>query len=476
MLYIGCEIAGTTHRENDWRQVVKEVRERYKGPISYDSVFWGSPVSEYKRIKWWDAVDYIATDFWGRLTDKNDPTIAELKEGWAKTGYVADLENISKQFNKPVIISEIGFDSVDGVNKCLGCNHTGAVVDLQEQADCYQATLEVFWGKPWLKGIFWFQWNAISIEWPGSPQGKPAEDVIRKFYLAEEEQVVSTPTVAFMRYTNDSWDEYIFLIEADGTGLRKLTPDQNVRESFPQFSPDGQKIVFSRWPKDGNPNIWVMNTEGTQRTALTNLEWADMPAWSPDGKRIAFVSKYNNQLEISVMDANGFNVKKLTNTPSLDLLPVWSPDGTRIAFLSDQQGAYRWWVINIDGSGMKMLADVPVYEKDVSVPLILLRGIWGRDTFLSGEYFFAPKITKDEQIVISIDLQNGTRGNLTFAGIQNMIEVYGASAEDATRMIGTFWSKQTNSFDLECLFSEIKITSGTENDLASSSMILRSYR
>ena len=275
-----------------------------------------------------------------------------------------------------------------------------------------------------------------------------------------------------MRYTNDSWDEYIYLVDTDGTNLRKLTPDKNVRENFPQFSPDGQKIIFSRYPKDGNPNVWVMNTDGTGRVALTNLDWADMPAWSPDGKRIAFVSKHDNQLEISVMDANGLNIKRITNDPSFDVLPVWSPDGTRIAFLSDRVGTYRWWVINVDGSNVQMLADIEVYEKGVSAPLILLRGFWGREVLLSGEYFFAPKITKDEQIVIQIDVPKGIKGNLTFAGVQNIIEVHGATSKDATRMVGTFWSKNTNSFDIECLFSEEKIVSGPENDFASSSMLL----
>ena len=128
---------------------------------------------------------------------------------------------------------------------------------------------------------------------------------------------------------------------------------------------------------------------------------------------------------------------------------------------------------NVDGPEAQMLADIEVYEKDVSVPLILLRGIWGRDTFLSGEYFIAPKITKDEQIVIQIDVEKGIKGNITLMGIQNMIEVQGVSTENATSLIGTFWSKQTNSFDIECLFSEEKIVSGPEDDFASSAMILK---
>jgi len=283
-------------------------------------------------------------------------------------------------------------------------------------------------------------------------------------------------TVAFMRYTNDSWDEYIFLVETDGSNLRKLTPDSNVRENFPEFSPDGRKIIFSRMPKDGVPNIWLMNSDGTGRVALTNIEWADMPAWSPDGQRIAFVSRHSNQTEISVMTSEGSNIKRLTNDPSFDVLPVWSPDGTRIAFLSNRGGTYRWWVINVDGSGERLLADVKVYETGIDVPHILLRATWGRDIFLDGEYFLAPIVTKAEVMVNDFDLLKGTKSSLTFSGVQNMIEVHGELAKDATRLIGTYFSLTTNSFDLECLFSEKKIVSGSENDFASSSMIFPSSK
>jgi hypothetical protein len=191
VFYVGSELPNTIHREADWRQVVKEVRERYKGPIAYDSVFWGSPLPEYRRIKWWDAVDYIAVDCWHSLTTKNDPTVQELKEGLIRSGYVANLENISKEYNKPVIISEIGYDSLDGTARDYFGTYRNyrynkvGVIDLQEQADCYQAALEVLWGKPWLKGIFWWQWSAISQPWTETPQGKPAEEVLKKFYLSE---------------------------------------------------------------------------------------------------------------------------------------------------------------------------------------------------------------------------------------------------------------------------------------------------
>ena len=188
MFYVGSELPGTTHRENDWRRVIKEVRERFTGPISYDSVFWGSPTAEYKRIKFWDALDYICTDFWHSLTNKNDPTIEELKQGWINTGWMSALEALSKQYNKPAILSEIGYDSLDGTAKNYPVTHRKIqTIDLQEQADCYQAALETVTGKPWLKGIFWWQWLAVSLPTPilEDPHGKSAEDVLRKYYLTK---------------------------------------------------------------------------------------------------------------------------------------------------------------------------------------------------------------------------------------------------------------------------------------------------
>ncbi len=190
MFSIGSELGGVTHREADWRRVIKEVRERFNGPIIYDSLGgWLIPAGDCKRIRWWDAVDYVATDVWYALTKNNNPTLAELKEAWTKRVLV-DLENISRQFNKPFIISEIGYRSLDGTNKLPADYKILGTVDLQEQADCCQAALGSLWGKPWLKGIFWFQWFANpKIGGPKdigyTPYGKPAEEVLKKFYLSK---------------------------------------------------------------------------------------------------------------------------------------------------------------------------------------------------------------------------------------------------------------------------------------------------
>jgi len=193
MLFIGNELGGTTHREADWRQVISEVRQRFMGPITYDSLCDGPfPSGEYLRIKWWDAVDYIGVGGYFSLTNDNNPTVAELKEAWMSKGYIAALESLTKKFNKPLIISEIGYQSKDGTNRRPAGYKEDGPLDLQEQADCYQAAMEVFLELPWIKGIFWFQWFANPRISPGGPNdkeytpyGKPAEEVLRKFYLSQ---------------------------------------------------------------------------------------------------------------------------------------------------------------------------------------------------------------------------------------------------------------------------------------------------
>ena len=131
-------------------------------------------------------MDYITVDCHFSLTNKNDPTVAELKEGLIKTGYLDDMNRISIKFNKPIIISEIYYFALDGTNKQPGNGQISTTIDLQEQADCYQATFEVLWGQPWLKGIFWYQYYVCTPNWLQSPQDRPAEEVIKKYYLSDE--------------------------------------------------------------------------------------------------------------------------------------------------------------------------------------------------------------------------------------------------------------------------------------------------
>lgn len=88
----------------------------------------------------------------------------------------------------------------------------------------------------------------------------------------------------------------------------------------------------------------------------------DVVAWSPDGRKIAFVSYRDGNMEIYVMNADGSGVTRLTNHPGSDAHPAWSPDGRKIAFQSDRDGNSEIYVMNADGSGVTRLTYSPAYD------------------------------------------------------------------------------------------------------------------
>ncbi|MFC2078414.1 IPT/TIG domain-containing protein [Candidatus Bipolaricaulota bacterium] len=99
-----------------------------------------------------------------------------------------------------------------------------------------------------------------------------------------------------------------------------------------------QRGVLFDSGRDGNPEIYMMNPDGSQPSNLTNHPETDMhAAWSPDGTKIAFVSRRSGNNEIYVMNADGSNPVNLTNHPDSDDYPVWSPNGDRIAFTTDRE-------------------------------------------------------------------------------------------------------------------------------------------
>ena len=106
-----------------------------------------------------------------------------------------------------------------------------------------------------------------------------------------------------------------------GTNPTRLT--DGVWDRDPAWSPDGRKIAFSGYPEELNFEIYVMDADGKNQTRLTtwspdNFGGDTHPSWSPDGQRIAFVSQKDLDLvmdDIYVMDADGKNQKRLTRIP-----------------------------------------------------------------------------------------------------------------------------------------------------------------
>ncbi len=181
--------------------------------------------------------------------------------------------------------------------------------------------------------------------------------------------------IAFESNRDGNWE--IYAMETDGSSVQRLTrtPGKGKSSENPDWSPNGNSIAFDS-NRDGNREIYVTSPDGSNLQRLTHTLGKSLgsehPAWSPDGKSIAFDStwertsrKWHQFVEVYVMDADGSNVRRLTHTvdkSKSSLTPVWSPDGKRMAFMSDRDGASKTWdermeiyVMEADGSNVRRL-------------------------------------------------------------------------------------------------------------------------
>ena len=158
-----------------------------------------------------------------------------------------------------------------------------------------------------------------------------------------------------------STDWEIYLMRPDGTEIDQLT-DTPYNEGWPVWTPDGTQIVYSS-NETGNDEIYIMDADGTNPRQLTYLEDSNelFPSVSPDGTRIIFSSQIPavNEGTLWIMDIDGGNLRQLTSTAALNNIPSWCPAGDLVVFVSDVRGNDNIFIMNADGTGLKPLTDDP---------------------------------------------------------------------------------------------------------------------
>ena len=162
----------------------------------------------------------------------------------------------------------------------------------------------------------------------------------------------------------------------DGVNQRQITCGNDYGA---KWSPDNKKLAFIS-DRDGNPNIYVIEkgiedpkcSDDAESTLglyqLTDTEGSEYDiSWSPDGRQILFVSERDGNPEIYVMDNSGNNVVRLTRNDKVkDVQPVWSPDGKNIAFASDLDGDFDIFIMNNKGEDQKRLTNNDASDVDPS--------------------------------------------------------------------------------------------------------------
>jgi hypothetical protein len=193
MFCIGCEYKETTGENDQWENVINEIRKRFSGPITY-AADW----TNYENIEWWDLLDFVGIDAYFPLAlFDNDPSLENLINVWSNLA--DEIENWIVTINKPVIFTEIGYRSGDGTSMAPANYWADMNIDLQEQSDCYEAAFQALWYRDWFNGFYWWTWihdpNKGGLFDSGhTPQNKPAQDVIKKWYSLERKNVVVDQT------------------------------------------------------------------------------------------------------------------------------------------------------------------------------------------------------------------------------------------------------------------------------------------
>jgi TolB protein len=144
----------------------------------------------------------------------------------------------------------------------------------------------------------------------------------------------------------------IYISDYDGANPRRVTVNRSLNIN-PVWSSDGKAIAYTSYRRNNMPDIYIQRIyEGTPPEApakgtdrIHNL----LPAWSPDGTKLAFMTFRDGNPEIYVMDTNGSSLRRLTNHPGIDSTPTWSPAGNQIAFTSDRSGSPQIYIVDADG-------------------------------------------------------------------------------------------------------------------------------
>ena len=151
----------------------------------------------------------------------------------------------------------------------------------------------------------------------------------------------------------------IFVMNEDGSEKRRVAQGK-----YPQWSPDGRKIAFmsDKGVEEQLPsqsNIYIVDVNGKNQRKLTNSETYKRPlSWSPDGSKILFSSGE----DICIMDSNGGNQINLTNHPARDFGGIFSPDGKQVLFRSNRDGNWEIYTVGIDGNGLNNLTNNPAND------------------------------------------------------------------------------------------------------------------
>ncbi len=170
MFIAGCEMVMSERREQEWRKLIADIRTVYHGLVSYNTDKY-----QEDHVNWWDAVDVISSSGYYPLAD------------WERE--LDRIEKVVRKFNKPFFFAEAGCMSTEGSSKIPNSWTLRGKINLQEQADWYQAMFDACDRRDWVGGYCIWDWSCRQYALSAAASdarydiyGKPAEKVVYDYY------------------------------------------------------------------------------------------------------------------------------------------------------------------------------------------------------------------------------------------------------------------------------------------------------
>lgn len=164
--------------------------------------------------------------------------------------------------------------------------------------------------------------------------------------------------IVFQQYDPSTSEVDLFVINTDGTNKRNLTNSPSIAEAFPTWSINNE-IAFHADGVGGTDDIFAIGADGSGLRNITNSSTREeFPDWSPDGTKIIYDRMENpssSERDIWVSNADGTNASNLTNSAGYDSSAAWSPDGTKIVYMSAATYPSQLWTMNADGTDQQQI-------------------------------------------------------------------------------------------------------------------------